>query len=172
MSIAETLLQDFDHEMHGTRRTLARIPDAESTRTFRPHEKSMAMGRLAAHVSTLPQLVPLFFDRDHLEAPGPDWPPNLEFVSTAKLLADFDRLTALARPALASATDDSLNATWQFSYGGHKAVEAKRSLVYRTTFFNHLLHHRAQLGVYLRLNHVPVPGLYGPSADEVFQPIK
>jgi uncharacterized damage-inducible protein DinB len=125
------------------------------------------MGRLAAHVSTLPQLVPLILDRDVLRAPGPDWPPNLDFISTVHLLADFDRATTLARASLAAASDSQLSAHWQFYWGSQLAVEGIRSAMYRTVFFNHLIHHRAQLGIDLRLNEIPVPALYGPSADEM-----
>ncbi len=168
MTIAELLLQDFDTEMAGTRRTLERIPDANPT--FKPHEKSMAMGRLAAHVATLPRLATLIVTSEVTDAPGRDWPPKLEFQSTRELVDTFDRVAAEARAALAAATDDQLNDYWTLIYGGHVAIKGKRSAVYRTVFFNHLLHHRAQLGVYLRLNNLPVPGLYGPSADEPFIP--
>jgi uncharacterized damage-inducible protein DinB len=162
MTIAETLLQDFDHEIKGTRRTLALIPDSPD---FKPHEKSMKMGRLAAHVSTLPRLATLILTTDVIEAPNAQWPPHLEFVSTAKLLEDFDRLAAEARAALAAATDDQLSSHWKFLWDGKVGMEGPRSVIYRTAFFNHLIHHRAQLGVYLRLNDIPIPGLYGPSAD-------
>ena len=162
MTVAETLLQDFDHEMKGTHRTLALIPDSPD---FKPHHKSMKMGRLAAHVSTLPWLATLILTTDVLEAPNDLWPPNLDFVSTEKLLEEFDRLATEARATLAAATDAQLAGNWKMTWNGMVGIEGPRSTVYRTAFFNHLVHHRAQLGVYLRLNEVPVPGLYGPSAD-------
>jgi len=88
------------------------------------------------------------------------------FESREKLLADFDTLAAEARKHLASATDEDLKKHWKMSWGEKTIVDAPRSILYRTMFFNHLIHHRAQLGVYLRLNDVPVPPLYGPSADD------
>jgi len=162
MTVAETLLQDFDHEMKGARRTLALIPNAPD---FKPHQKSMKMDRLAAHVATLPQLATLILTTDVVEAPNAQWPPNLDFVSTEKLLADFDRNVAEARATLVAATDEQLAGNWKMTWNATVGVEGPKSVVYRTVFFNHLIHHRAQLGVYLRLNEIPVPGLYGPSAD-------
>lgn len=162
MTVAETLLQDFEHEMKGTRRTLALIPD---TPDFKPHEKSMKMGRLAAHVATLPQLATLIVTTDVINAPNDQWPPKLDYVSTEKLLADFDHNAAEARATLAAATDEQLAGNWKMTWNGMVGVEGQKSVIYRTVFFNHLIHHRAQLGVYLRLNELPVPGLYGPSAD-------
>jgi uncharacterized damage-inducible protein DinB len=94
----------------------------------------------------------------------------MTFVSRQKLLADFDVLAAEARAALAAASDDELAATWKFSFGDKVISNSARSLAFRHMFVNHLIHHRAQLGVYLRLNDVPVPGVYGPSADEPFVP--
>jgi uncharacterized damage-inducible protein DinB len=163
MTTSELLLQDFDHEMRGTRTTLERIP--EDNPEFKCHDKSMAMGRLAVHVATLPR-----FGTDILTTPSLDlaavkW-PDMNFVSREKLLKDFDTLSAEARKALAAATDEQLASNWKMSWGEKTIADAPRSVLYRTMFFNHLIHHRAQLGVYLRLNDQPVPGLYGPSADD------
>jgi uncharacterized damage-inducible protein DinB len=145
MTIAEILLQDFDNEMKGTRTTLERIPEANPD--FKCHEKS------TIHTT------------DSLDLATEKW-PNMDFVSRQKLLADFDELAAKARSALASATDEDLKKHWKMSWGDKPIVDAPRAILYRTMFFNHLIHHRAQLGVYLRLNDVPVPPLYGPSADD------
>ena len=163
MTTAEILLQDFDHEMRGTRTTLERIP--EDKPEFKCHDKSMPFGRLAVHVATLPR-----FGTDILTTPSLDlatvkW-PDMTFVSREKLLSDFDTLAAQARTALAAATNEELAANWKMTWGDKPIADAPRSILFRTMFFNHLIHHRAQLGVYLRLNDLPVPPLYGPSADD------
>ena len=139
MTTAELLLQDYDMEMGMTRRTLERIP--EDKPDYKPHEKSMPMGKLARHVATLPKFGTFILTTPSMDLTTAKW-PEMIFSSREKLLADFDALAAEARAALA----------------------------FRHMFFNHLIHHRAQLGVYLRLNDVPVPGVYGPSADEPFKP--
>jgi uncharacterized damage-inducible protein DinB len=163
MTIAEILLQDFDHEMAGTRTTLERIPVDKPD--FKCHDKSMPMGRLAVHVASLPR-----FGTSILTTPGMDLAvtqfPTLEFESREKLLETFDTLAAEARAALAKSSDADLQQTWKFSFGDTIISNEPRSTAYRTLFFNHLIHHRAQLGVYLRLNDLPVPPLYGPSADD------
>ena len=165
MTIAEILMQDFDHEMKATRTTLERIP--EDKPEYKPHEKSMAMGRLAMHVATLP-----FFGMYILTMPGMDLTDtklprhDLTFTTREHLLSSFDESAAVARTALSAATDQDMQTHWKFSFGDKVIVDAPRSTVYRSMFFNHLIHHRAQLGVYLRLNDVPVPATYGPSADD------
>jgi uncharacterized damage-inducible protein DinB len=123
------------------------------------------MGRLAVHVATLPR-----FGTTILTTPGMDmatakW-PDMNFVSREKLLADFDALAAEARAALVNSTDADLQQPWKFSFGDRVLSNSPRLTAYRGMFFNHIIHHRAQLGVYLRLNDVPVPPLYGPSADD------
>jgi uncharacterized damage-inducible protein DinB len=163
MTIAEILLQDFDTEMKGTRTTLERIP--EDKPEFKCHDKSMPMGRLAVHVATLPRFGITMLTTDALDLAAAKFPP-LVFESREKLLADFDALAAEARAALTNSSDDHLQKNWKMSWGDKVIADAPRSLLYRTMFFNHLVHHRAQLGVYLRLNDEPVPPLYGPSADD------
>jgi uncharacterized damage-inducible protein DinB len=165
VATAELLLQDFDIEMAGTRKILERVPEEKIE--FKCHDKSMAFGRLAVHVSTLPRFGVAILTTPGMDVATVKW-PDMTFVSREKLLADFDALTAEARAALAGASDADLAATWKFSFGEKVISSSPRSLTYRHMFFNHLIHHRAQLGVYLRLNDVPVPGLYGPSADEPF----
>jgi uncharacterized damage-inducible protein DinB len=167
MTTAELLLQDFDIEMANTRRTLERVP--EDKPDYKPHEKSMPMGKLTMHVATLPKFGTFILTTPSLDLTTAKW-PDMIFSSREKLLADFDALAAEARAALAAASDADLAATWKFSYGEHVISDVPRSLSFRHLFFNHLIHHRAQLGVYLRLNDVPVPGVYGPSADEPFKP--
>jgi len=169
MTTAELLLQDFDHEMAGVRKTLERIPEANPD--YKPHEKSMAMGRLAMHVATLPSFGKYIMTESGMDLQNTKLPhPDMTFKSRADLLAQFDKHAAEARAALAKASDEELAQPWKFSFGEHLISHDSRSLTYRTMFFNHLIHHRAQLGVYLRLNNEKVPGLYGPSADEPFQP--
>jgi len=167
MTTAELLLEDFDMEMGMTRRTLERVP--EDKVDFKCHDKSMAMGRLAVHVATLPRLGVMVLSTPGLDLATAKW-PNMTFVSREKLLADFDALAAEARAALAAASDADLAAHWKFTFGDRVLSDNTRSLTYRHMFVNPLIHHRAQLGVYLRLNDLPVPGVYGPSADEPFKP--
>ena len=167
MTTAEVLLQDFDMEMGMTRRTLERIP--EDKPEYKPHEKSMPMGKLARHVATLPKFGTFILTTPSMDLTTAKW-PEMTFTTREKLLADFDALAAEARAALAAASDADLAAPWKFSFGEKVISNGPRSLAFRHAFFNHLIHHRAQLGVYLRLNDVPVPGLYGPSADEPFKP--
>jgi uncharacterized damage-inducible protein DinB len=167
MTTAEILLQDYDMEIANTRRTLDRIP--EDKPDYKPHEKSMPMGKLAMHVATLPKFGATILTTPSLDLTTAKW-PDMTFVSREKLLAYFDALAAEARAALAAASDADLSAPWKFSFGDKVISIAPRSLAFRHMFFNHLIHHRAQLGVYLRLNDVPVPGVYGPSADEPFNP--
>ena len=167
MTTAEVLLQDFDMEMGMTRRTLERIP--EDKPDYKPHEKSMAMGKLARHVATLPHFGTSILTTPSMDLTTAKW-PEMTFSTRAKLLADFDELAAEARAALVASSDADLATPWKFSFGEHVISNVPRSLAFRHMFVNHLIHHRAQLGVYLRLNDVPVPGLYGPSADEPFKP--
>lgn len=163
MTISEVLLVDYDSEIVNTRRTLERIP--ESDPQWKPAEKSMPIGRLALHVARLPD-----FCTNILTAPGIDMAtrkfPPLVFESTAHLLSELSRSAAEARAHLAAATDADLQQNWKLSFGDKVFADGPRMLLYRTMFLNHLVHHRAQLGVYLRLLNIAVPGLYGPSADE------
>jgi uncharacterized damage-inducible protein DinB len=165
MSIAEILLVDFDAEMAGTRRTLERIP--ESDPQWKPHEKSMAIGRLALHVARLPDFWTRILTTPEVNMAKEKF-PDLIFESTAHLLSELDRSAAEAKSRLVAASDEELRRNWRLSFGDRVIVEAPRMVLYRTMFLNHLVHHRAQLGVYLRLLNVGVPGLYGPSADEPF----
>ena len=167
MTTAEILLEDFDMEMGMTRRILAAIP--EDKPDFKPHEKSMALGRLAVHVATLPRLGINVLTTPGLDLATAKW-PSMVFVSREQLLSDFDTLAAEARTALANSSDADLQHIWKFSFGNRVLSAKTRSCTFRHMFFSHMIHHRAQLGVYLRLNNLPVPGVYGPSADEPFTP--
>jgi uncharacterized damage-inducible protein DinB len=166
MPIVDSLLPEFDHEMANTRRVLERVPNDRLD--WRPHSKSFAMGALATHVAQLPQWVVETMNRTELDlAPGGQPAPKTEEAkSAAELLERFDGHVAAARAALVKASDADLFVTWTLLQNGQKILAMPRAAVLRGFVMNHLIHHRAQLGLYLRLNDVPVPGLYGPSADE------
>ena len=165
MTTAELLLQDFDIEMSNTRRTLERVPEGKEA--FVPHEKSMAMGRLAMHCATLPLFGSYIILDEGMDMANSTRPRiDLVFKSRQETLDRFDASVKACREALAGASDETLAATWRFSFGPQEISSSPRSLSFRAMFFNHLVHHTAQLGVYLRLNGLPVPALYGPSADE------
>lgn len=165
MSIAEILLLDFDIEIGNTRRTLERIPEHDPK--WKPDEKSMAIGRLALHSARLPDFCTRILTTDELNM-SKDKFPDIIFESTAHLLSELERTAAEAKAHLTASADEHLKAHWRLSFGDRVLVQGPRMLLYRTMFLNHLVHHRAQLGVYLRLLNIPVPGLYGPSADEPF----
>jgi uncharacterized damage-inducible protein DinB len=165
MTIAEVLLLDFDTEIANTRRTLERVP--ENDPQWKPHEKSMPIGRLALHTARLPEFCSRILSTEEFKIDGekmPDW----RFESTSQLLAELDRSATEARSKLAASSDDDLRVNWKLVFGGKVVINAPRMTLYRGLFLNHLVHHRAQLGVYLRLLNIPVPGIYGPSADEGF----
>lgn len=171
MTTAEMLLQDYDIEIAMTRKILASVP--EGNPDFKCHDKSMPLGKLTMHVATLPLFGKTILTTPSLNMadPATKW-PNQTFTTRDAALTTFDTAAAECRAALASRTDDQLAEFWKFSFGEHVITNSPRSLAYRHMCFNHLIHHRAQLGVYLRLNDVPVPGVYGPSADEPFNPGK
>lgn len=165
MTPAETLLVDFDHEIASTRRLLERIP--ENDPQWKPHGKSMAIGRLALHVATLPKFCTRIFATPELNFATEKF-PDLVFQSTPHLLSELDQTAKEANTHVASASEDHLRQNWRLLWGDRVIVEGPRIVLYRTMFLNHLVHHRGQLTVYLRLLDIPVPGLYGPSADEPF----
>ena len=169
MTIAEVLLQDFDIEMSNTRRTLERVP--EGMPDYKPHEKSMHIGKLAMHCATLPLFGSYIMEDDGMDMAASHRPHvPLVFTSREECLTQFDESAARCRTLLADATDERLNALWRFSFGDQLISNQPRSATFRMMCFNHMIHHVAQLGVYLRLNDLAVPGLYGPSADEPWVP--
>jgi uncharacterized damage-inducible protein DinB len=169
MTTAELLLEDYDIEIASARRVLERIP--EDNPDFKCHNKSMPLGKLAMHVATLPAFGKTILTTPgmNMADPGHKFPDNT-FRTRDITLATFDATANEARAALAASSDADLAERWKFAFGDRVISNESRSLTYRHMFFNHLLHHRAQLSVYLRLNDIPVPGLYGPSADEPFMP--
>jgi uncharacterized damage-inducible protein DinB len=163
MTISEILLLDYDAEISNTRRTLERIPEDDPQ--WKPAEKSMAIGRLALHTARLPEFCTNLLTTSGLDMSKHKF-PDFIFESTTHLLTELDRTSSEARGLLVAATDTNLQANWKLSFGERVFLDGPRMLLYRTMFLNHLVHHRGQLGVYLRLLNIPVPGLYGPSADE------
>jgi uncharacterized damage-inducible protein DinB len=161
--ISEILLQEFDQEMAKTRRTLERIPAGKSE--FTPNPKSMPLGKLAPHVAELVGFGLTVLTTPQLEFSAGSYKP-LPFESAAQLLEVLDEGAAKVRKALVDTPDEAWNEDWKLSFQGKSIFDGPRFLAYRQMFLNHLVHHRAQLGVYLRLNGVPVPATYGPSADE------
>jgi uncharacterized damage-inducible protein DinB len=162
MPFSETLLPEFDEEMKNTRKLLECVPDGNFD--YKPHPKSMALGRLATHVAEIPSWTGYTLDLEVLEL-QPDFKPTLA-TSRAELLQILDKGAAEAREKIAAASDEDWGKIWTFKYGGKTIMSMPRSAVMRGTIMNHLIHHRAQLGVYLRLNEVAIPGMYGPSADD------
>jgi uncharacterized damage-inducible protein DinB len=167
MTMSEVMLCDFDGEVSNTRRVLARIPDDKAD--WKPHDKSFALGKLAFHVASLP-----FFGLTILSTGDLDLAEKMSSFrryageDAAAMLSMYDDAAAALRTKLAGMTDEELQANWTMIYGAKTLADAPKYILYRSMFFNHLIHHRGQLNVYLRLLDVPVPGIYGPSADEPF----
>ena len=166
MTISDMLLPEFDQEIDGARRTLERVPDERLT--WSPHPKSGTMGWLAGHLANVPAWAALTVGGDALDlAPGgKPLPQPPQPQSSADLVATLDRHAAEARAAIAAASDEDLLKPWSLLQNGQEVMTMPRLDVLRRFVLNHLIHHRAQLGVYLRLNDIPVPSIYGPSADE------
>ena len=167
MPISAALLPEFDHEMANTRRTLERVPDTAFDWT--PHEKSYSMQALVSHLANLPSWTAVTIEQDSIDMAPPDGsePPRTEAVtSTAQVLETFDANVTAARAVIEGASDEKLMETWSLLNGGEVMFAMPKVAVLRSFIMNHMIHHRAQLTVYLRMNDVPVPALYGPSADE------
>jgi uncharacterized damage-inducible protein DinB len=162
MSISAGLLAEFDHEMQNTRRTLERVPFDKAA--WKPHTKSTSMGGLARHLTQLPGLGIPVLTMTALDVAAER--PQGEVSSTADLLKLFDKNVAAARKALSDTPDADFRTPWTLNVGAKALWTLPRIAAWRGFVMNHIIHHRAQLGVYLRLNDVPVPGIYGPSADE------
>jgi uncharacterized damage-inducible protein DinB len=162
MSLSQSLLPEFDLEMAGTRKMMERVPDGKFD--WQPHEKSMTLGRLASHVADIPNWTNYVLDREKLVL-GPDI-ESLKASSQAELLEGFDLHVASARDAITAASDEDLQKIWTLEMNGQALMSLPRIAVLRGLVMNHMIHHRGQLSVYLRLTGIPVPGLYGPSADE------
>jgi len=161
--INDLLLLEFDAEMKKTRTALERVP--VDKKDFAPHAKSMPMGKLAPHVAQLAGFGVMVLTTPELDFSKTSTAP-LPFESSAQLVKAFDEGAAKARAALQSTPDSAWKEDWKLSFQGKPIFEGQRFLAYRQMFLNHLVHHRAQLGVYLRLTEQLVPATYGPSADD------
>ena len=161
MSNVQPLIHEIEQEMATTRRLLERVPEANAD--WKPHQKSMALGTLAAHIADLPGMGAIVFETESLDLMTRGKQEG--FSSTAELLERLDRNAARARGALESASEEALAQKWTMSFGDTVLISLPRVAVIRTLFLNHHIHHRGQLSVYLRLLDVPLPSIYGPSAD-------
>jgi uncharacterized damage-inducible protein DinB len=162
MPLNQALLPEFDHEIATTRKLLERIP--EDKLGWKPHEKSMSLGKLATHLATIGGFADAIVGVDSFDVANS--PPSPELKSRTEILGSFDKTSASARKAIAGASDEQLMKPWTLLASGKTLLTLPRIGVLRSFFMNHSIHHRGQLSVYLRLNNVPVPSIYGPSADE------
>ena len=162
MPLNQALLPEFDHEMANTRKSLERIPDGKFD--WKPHQKSMTLGGLATHLATINHWADAIIGLDSFDVKTA--PPQPSLKSREEILDAFDKNTATARKAIAGASDEQLMKRWALLNGTNEIFSLPRIGVVRSFILNHTIHHRAQLGVYLRLNDIPVPSIYGPSADE------
>jgi uncharacterized damage-inducible protein DinB len=162
MAIKDGLLAEYDHEMGTTRRLLERLPDEKLT--WKPHEKSMALGELACHLGNIPNWAGTILNDASFDLANA--PPNqTPKASRAEILALFDESTKKTR-ALMDKSDAEYMAPWSLKRGGQNWFSMPRIAAFRSFVLNHTIHHRGQLSVYLRLNEIPVPPIYGPTADE------
>jgi len=163
MPMKDALLPEFDHEMGTTRRLLERVP--EDRMGWKPHQKSMTLGRLATHVAEIPHWAQTIIKDSVFDLKRDEFVPKT-VASRAELLKTFDDRAAAARALVAAASDGELMATWTMKSGGQEVLSLPKAAVWRSFVMNHIIHHRGQLSVYLRENNVPIPSIYGPSADE------
>jgi uncharacterized damage-inducible protein DinB len=163
MTISEALLPEFDHEMANTRKTLERVPAGKPE--FAPHPNSMPLGKLAPHLAQLAGFGLSILTTPRVDFSAGTYKP-LAFESAAQLVNVLDEGAAKVRQALIDTPEEAWKENWKLALGSTVIFDGSRFLAYRQMFLNHVVHHRAQLGVYLRLNGVPVPAIYGPSADE------
>jgi uncharacterized damage-inducible protein DinB len=166
MSISQSLLPEFDHEMANTRKVLERIP--ENKLDWKAHAKSNPIGWVGMHLADIPGWTTMTLTKDALDIAPPGAAPyrTPKPESVKAILEHFDKNVAAGRAALVAASDEELFKPWSLLSGGATLFTMPRIAVLRSFVLNHLIHHRAHLCVYLRLNDVPVPGLYGPSADD------
>jgi uncharacterized damage-inducible protein DinB len=165
MSIAQTLLPEFDREMANTRRLLEVVPSGDAG--WKPHPKSYSLGDLAAHIVMLPLWGKLVLQQPELDLglPANASIAQMPFTTVAALLDQFDQHVREAGAALATMADGAMGATWTLKNRGRPVFSMPRAAVVRGFILSHLIHHRGQLTVYLRLRDVPLPSLYGPTAD-------
>jgi uncharacterized damage-inducible protein DinB len=166
MSISASLLPEFDNEVATTRKCLERVP--EDKFDWKPHDKSMTFGSLASHIAEMVSWTGSTIESDSFDMSPPDGPAYETFVAETQkeLLETFDKNAAAARAAIAGAGDAEYVKPWSLLAGGNALFTMPKIAVIRTFVLNHVIHHRGQLSVYLRLNDIPVPSIYGPSADD------
>jgi uncharacterized damage-inducible protein DinB len=166
MKLSELLLPEFNQEMATTRRVLERVP--EDKLSWKPHDKSMSMDRLAGHVAEMVGWVAESIEKDFVDFAPVGGTPMQPTIATSRqqLLEIFDKNCDRGRKALAGASDEEFMKNWSLKRGGETLFTMPKLNVIRTFCLNHVVHHRAQLSVYLRLNNVAVPSIYGPTADE------
>jgi len=164
MLIREFMLPEFEVEMQSTRKLLAVLPEKLSD--YKPHPKSMPLDRLAGHIAQLPAWAMTTVDTEGLDIDMSKWVP-FSPKTRQEVLDEFDKSVEQGRAAIAKASDEHLAKPWTFSMQGKEVFSHPRRDVLRLTVINHLIHHRAQLGGYLRMLEIPIPGMYGPSADEM-----
>lgn len=162
MAIAESILPEYDHETATTRGLLERVPADKAE--WKPHAKSMSLGQLALHVATVPGNVAELASVDTIAEPPAFVQP--EAATAAELVPALIASVAKARQHLGGFDDAAMTATWRLMSGGRELMAMPRIALARAIMLNHWYHHRGQLGVYLRLLNVPVPSVYGPTADE------
>ena len=165
MKLTDLFRTQLDREVDRCRRALERVPEGRNH--WKPHDRSMELGYLASLVATMPSWIAMAVTLEELDLspPGGSGPRPLDWSTTGDLTAALDSAAAQAREALAETTDEDLLGSWRLLVAGRVVAEDPRYMVIVETF-THLAHHRGQLTVYLRLNEVPVPSIYGPSADE------
>jgi uncharacterized damage-inducible protein DinB len=166
MPIARTILGEFNHEMANTRKVLERIPEEQAG--WKPHPKSYSLGELALHIANIPTWVVSVVKQDELDfdPPGGTKQPKRVFDTRNALLAQFDGNVVAGVSAIADASDEDLKQPWALKNRGMEVFKLPRVVVLRSFIMNHMIHHRGQMTVYLRLKNVPLPAIYGASADE------
>lgn len=166
MSLTQIILPEFDREMELTRKSLERVPDAKLD--WKPHPKSFDFRRLATHLAEIPGWAVETMKRDELDLAPPGAPPYKPVVlnSVKEILDLFDKKVAAGHAAIAEADDAAYSKPWSLLMTGKVLMTMPKMAVLRGLVLSHAIHHRAQLGVYLRLNDISVPSIYGPSADE------
>jgi uncharacterized damage-inducible protein DinB len=162
MALNEAFIQELKQESASTQKVFERIPDKKLS--WKPHEKSMSFGQLANHISQLTSWIIAVIGTENMDFANSERPIPAE--TQAELLENYKIYTEKALSALENASDETLLANWKLSHGEHVIFNMPRIKVLRSIIMNHFIHHRGQLTVYLRMNDLPVPGIYGPSADE------